>query len=126
MAQRIQILIVEDDPVDAELLVMALGRANLDFEWHRVDTEAAYLTRLEQKPDLIFSDCKMPRFGAVRALELMNARGVKIPFIIMSGTIEQETVDAAMRHGATACLTKGEPANLKQLVSKALGVDEAS
>jgi len=126
MSRRIQILIVEDDPVDAELLVMALTRAGFDFDWQRVDTEAAYRDKLEVGPDLIFSDCKMPRFSALRALDVLKEKALKIPFIIMSGSIEEETAASAIEKGATNCLTKGMPANLKQVVRQALGTDTAS
>ncbi len=39
MARNIQVLIVEDSPTDAELLVRELRRAHFEPEWHRVETE---------------------------------------------------------------------------------------
>ncbi|MGB8354695.1 MAG: response regulator [Chthoniobacteraceae bacterium] len=121
MSRRIQILIIEDDAVDAELLVMALNRAGVEFDWKRVDTEDAYLDCLRPDLDLIFSDCRMPRFNALRALEMLKERGLKIPFIIMSGSIEESTAAEAIRQGATSCLVKGQKVDLKQVVRQALG-----
>lgn len=121
MSEPLQILIVEDDAVDAELLVMMLNRAGMEFDWKRVDTEEAYLGHLSQAPDLIFSDCKMPRFNALRALELLKERGLKIPFIIMSGSIEEQTAALAIKQGAAHCLVKGQKVDLKQVVRQALG-----
>ena len=120
MAHRIQILMIEDDPLDAELLARALNRAGFVFDWQRVDTEAAYLERLEAAPDLIFSDCNMPQFSGLRALELLKERGLEIPFIVLSGSIGEKTAEAVMKQGATDCLLKGQSARLEQTVRQAL------
>ena len=45
MPERIQLLIVEDNSRDAELIVSELKRSQLEFDWHRVDTEEEYLAR---------------------------------------------------------------------------------
>ena len=107
--------------MDAELLVMALNRAGIEFDWQQVDTEDAYQGSLSQDPDLIFSDCRMPMFNALRALELLKESGLKIPFIIMSGSIEEATAAQAIKQGATSCLVKGQKVDLKQVVLQALG-----
>ncbi|HWB59405.1 MAG TPA: response regulator [Chthoniobacteraceae bacterium] len=121
MPERIQILIVEDDPLDTELLVRALTRAGFDFDWQRVDTEEAYLEKLEPAPDLIFSDCNMPQFSGLHALKLLKERGLDIPFIILSGSIGEKTAAAVMEQGATDCLQKGHPtAALEKIVRHAL------
>lgn len=120
MPQRLQILIVEDDLLDAELLVRALNRAGFDFEWERVDTEGAFLDNLEPTPDLIFSDCNMPQFSGLRALELLKERGLEIPFIVLSGSIGEKTAEAIMKQGATDCLLKGQPVHLEKTVRLAL------
>src|ERR1700683_3172456 len=100
MSRQIQVLIVEDNPADAELLVRELRRAEFDPQWHRVETETDYLAGLCPDLDLILSDFEMPEFSGLRALELLNERGYQIPFIIVSGTIGEETAVAAIKQGA--------------------------
>src|SRR5258708_7001105 len=98
MTKPIHILIVEDNPSDAELLVRELHRTNLDFEWDLVDTEAAFLPKLEEGIDLILSDYELPQFGGMRALELLKRRpDLDIPFILVSGTIGEDTAVHAMQ-----------------------------
>ena len=55
MAKALQILIAEDNPVDARLLVRALGRAGFEFEHKLVHTEADYLRCLDPSLDIILS-----------------------------------------------------------------------
>jgi two-component system, cell cycle sensor histidine kinase and response regulator CckA len=121
MPRRIQILIVEDNPADAELLVRKLSHSGFDFEWHRVDTEAEYLAKLDANLDLILSDFYMPQFSGFRALELLKQQStLDIPFIIVSGAIGEEMAVAAMREGATDYLLKDRIARLGEAVRRAL------
>ena len=107
MPPKIQILIVEDNPNDAELLVRELQRAGFDFDWQRVDTEPEYLARLNAGLHLILSDYEMPLFSGLRALELLNQQPVlEIPSIMVSGTIGEETAVAAIKQGAADYLLK--------------------
>lgn len=123
MSKRIQILIVEDDPVDAELLVLGLKRAGFDFDWERVHTEPDYLGKLRPGLDLIFSDCKLPQFSGHRALELLKKSELEIPFIVLSGSIDEQTAESTIKDGAAYWLMKGQMDGLKPTVRKALGLE---
>jgi PAS domain S-box-containing protein len=120
MAKPLQILLVEDNPQDAELVLREVRRAGFQFEWQRVDTEAEYVKQLREGLDLILSDFQMPHFSGLRALELLNQSGLDIPFIIVSGTIGEDTAVAAMKHGAADYLLKDRLARLEPAVSHAL------
>jgi two-component system, cell cycle sensor histidine kinase and response regulator CckA len=121
MSEKIQILIVEDNPNDAELLVRELQRISFDFDWQRVDTEAAYLAMLNPNLDLILSDYDMPQFSGLRALELLKQQpALDIPFIIVSGTIGEEVAVAAMQKGAADYLLKDRIVRLGPAVRRAL------
>jgi CheY-like chemotaxis protein len=106
MSQPIKILIVEDDANDAELMVHELYRAGFDPHWLRVETEADYLNNLSPDLDLILSDYAMPQFSGLRALALLKQRGLEIPFIIVSSTIDEATAVTTMHQGATDYLLK--------------------
>ena len=121
MPQKIQILIVEDNPNDAQLLVRELQHSEFDFDWHRVDTEAEYLSRLNPDLKLILSDYEMPQFSGLRALELLKQQpALEIPFIIVSGTIGEEMAVTAMQQGAADYLLKDRLTRLGSAVRRAL------
>ena len=100
MGESIRILIVEDEPADAELLVRELQRGGYEPDWHRVDTESAFLEALRRPPQMIISDNAMPSFSAARALELLKQRGMGIPFVVVSRAIGEEQAVSLMREGA--------------------------
>jgi len=87
-APPIRLLICEDSDDDALLLVTHLRRGGLDVTAERADTaeQAAVALRL-RPPDLVFSDYHMPGFSAERALELLHASRLDVPFILVSGRI---------------------------------------
>lgn len=120
MAQPLKVLIAEDNPADAELLVRELRRAGFEPEWHRVDTESDYLARINEAFDLVLSDYQMPQFSGLRALELLQQSGRELPLIIVSGTIGEDTAVAAMKEGATDYLLKDRLARLGPAVRRAL------
>jgi PAS domain S-box-containing protein len=116
----LRLLLVEDNPADAELLLRELRRAGFQPEAKCVDTEAGYLANLHPQLDLVLSDYAMPQFSGLRALELLKERGLAIPFILVSATIGEETAVTAMRSGAADYLLKDRLARLGQAVEHAL------
>src|SRR6478609_3242761 len=120
MTKPIKLLLVEDSPEDTELLVGALHRAGYEPEWTRVDTEAGFLAGLHANLDLVISDYSMPQFTGLRALELNQAHHPEIPFIVVSGTIGEETAVETMRLGATDYLMKDRLGRLGPAVNRAL------
>ena len=118
--QPLRVLLVEDNPADAELMLRELRRAGFKPDATRVDTEADYLANLDPALDIILSDYSMPQFSGLRALELANERGVDIPFVIVSGAIGEETAVTAMKSGAADYLLKDRLARLGQAASHAL------
>ena len=106
-------LIIEDNDDDAQLLLRHL-RDSFDLEFTRVDTADATRTALANEPwEIILSDFRMPTFSAPEALKLAKEIQPGIPFIIISGTIGEETAVGAMLAGADDFFIKG---NLRRLV----------
>ncbi len=115
---QIRVLILEDRPEDAELILNELSTAGLEFDWQRVETEAEYLSSLETAPDIILADYTLPQFDALRALELLRERGLDIPLFIVSGAIGEDTAVAGMRAGACDYVTKSNLARLSLAVQR--------
>jgi CheY-like chemotaxis protein len=85
---RLRALIVEDSPVDAELLEMELVKGGFIPITARVQTAAGMQAALDSASwDIVLCDYQMPRFTGLEALELLKATGKDIPFILISGTI---------------------------------------
>ena len=116
----IRILIVEDRPNDAALMMRELRRAGHEPVWTRVDTELDYLAQLDQGWDLILSDYSLPQFSGLRALELLKARGLDIPFIVVSGTIGEDQAVEAMKVGASDYVMKDRLGRLDTAIERAL------
>jgi CheY-like chemotaxis protein len=120
MPQPLKLLMVEDNPADAELALMELQLAGFEPDWQRVDSEAAYLVRLNSGLDLVLSDFQMPGFSGLRALELLRQRRLDVPFILVSGSIGEEQSVVARKNGATDCLLKDRLGRLGPAVIHAL------
>ena len=120
MNGSLNVLIVEDRPEDAELMVHELERSGFKVVWDRVDDEAAYLSRLHLGLDIILSDYHMPQFDALRALELLHERKVGVPIIVVSGMIGEDKAVAAIQLGASDYLLKDSLARLGQAVTRAI------
>jgi len=116
----IRVLILEDHPADAELMVHELRRSWLEPECERVETEVGYLMGLKSLPDVILSDYQMPQFDAVRALQLLREHGLDIPLIVVSGAFGEDVAVAMMREGASDYLLKDRMARLGPAVRRAL------
>ncbi len=115
MDKSLCVLAVEDSDDDFQLLLRELRRGDYDLTADRVDTAAAMRAALDRQAwDIIISDYRMPQFDAPAALTLLRERGLDVPFIIVSGTIGEETAVAAVKAGASDYLMKG---NLTRLVT---------
>ena len=122
MQQKILLraLILEDRPEDAELMAHELRRSGYDPQWQRVETEPDFLAHLDPPPDVILADYSMPELEAGRALQLLQERGLNIPFIVVSGTIGEDAAVAMMRQGGADYLLKDRLGRLGPAVKHAL------
>src|SRR4051812_27113763 len=103
----LRILILEDVPMDAELVEYELGRSAIAFEARRVDSRDDYWRALaEFQPDVILSDYSLPGFDGMTALSLARERAPSIPFLIVTGSVNEETAVGCMKAGATDYLLK--------------------
>jgi PAS domain S-box-containing protein len=116
----LRVLIVEDVPVDAELMSAQLRREGHSVDWTRVDTEAAFRAALDPRLDVILSDCRLPSFSASLALKILRDSGLDVPLILVSGTIGEEAATELMRQGAADYVLKDRVGRLGMAVSRAM------
>ena len=121
MSEPLRILVVEDVPADAELTLSELTRAKISFVSRRVETEVEYLAALEQfRPDLVLSGYALPRFDGMRALRLLLERDPLVPFIVVTGSTDEDTAVGCMKAGAADYVIKEHRARLVEAVRSAL------
>ncbi len=120
MTTPLRVLIVEDQPSDAELVVRELRRGGFDPDWQRVDSEADYLANLHHDLDIVLSDYTMPQFDGLRALRLLQGQGFDVPFIVVTGPVSEEAAVECLKQGAADYLLKDRLARLGPAVRQAL------
>ncbi|HWM87823.1 MAG TPA: histidine kinase dimerization/phospho-acceptor domain-containing protein, partial [Kofleriaceae bacterium] len=121
MTQTLRVLLVEDSEDDAELLLRELRRGGHDPRWQRVDTREGLEAALDGEVwDAVFADYSMPRFSAPEAFAMVKARGLDVPFIIVSGTVGEEAAVAAMKSGVHDYLLKDKLARLVPVIEREL------
>src|SRR5437764_11015952 len=114
MSRTLRVLNVEDQERDVSLLTRHLMRAGYEIVSERVETPETMRAALASEEwDVVLCDYSMPHFNALSALSVLQETGLDIPFIIISGTIGEETAVEAMRAGANDYLMKD---NLTRLV----------
>ncbi len=117
----LKILFVEDLPTDVEIAQRALKQQNIAFTSQVVDTEAAYRAALDEfRPDVIISDYAMPTFDGMRALEIALAHPVGFPFVILTGSMNEETAVACLKAGADDYVIKEKIRRLPFAVQEAI------
>jgi response regulator RpfG family c-di-GMP phosphodiesterase len=121
MEQYLRILFIEDSEDDRQLVLRELKRNDMEIVSERVETADAMRKALaDQEWDLVISDYSMPSFNAPEALSVLQASDVDLPFIIISGTIGEETAVAALKAGAHDFLVKGNLARLIPAIQREL------
>jgi two-component system, cell cycle sensor histidine kinase and response regulator CckA len=123
---QLRILILEDVPMDAELVEYELERAGIPFVSRRVDSREAFLDELGLfQPDVVLSDYTLPRFDGMTALSLARARAPNIPFLIVTGSVNEETAVGCMKAGATDYLLKSNLARIGPAIQAAVERERA-
>jgi hypothetical protein len=117
--KRLRVLVVEDSEHDMEQLLWHLRREGFEISARRVDTAETMRDALtEQAWDVVLSDYSMPQFSATAALALLRQLGFDTPFIIVSGTLGEETAIDALKAGANDYLLKGRVSGQAQAIER--------
>jgi PAS domain S-box-containing protein len=113
MKKAIHILIIEDNESDATLIIRLLRKAEPLITYEVIDTAPQLETALERHPcDFVICDYSLPQFDAIHALKHIKNHNFDIPFIVVSGTVGEETAVELMRAGAQDYIMKDNLARL--------------
>jgi signal transduction histidine kinase len=116
---RLRVLLVESSPADAKLLENELHHSGREVYAERVGTAAEYCAALDrQNWDVILSAFSIPGFGGMEALDLLRARGLDVPFIIVSAVVGEEVAVMVMKRGAHDFFSKDNLGRLNRAVDR--------
>ncbi|MFA7270133.1 MAG: ATP-binding protein [Sterolibacterium sp.] len=121
MDKKLEFLLLEDEPADAELAERELRKAGMVFSSRRVDSRDAFVAALEElRPDVILADFNLPAFDGLSALGIVRAKMPEVPFIFISGAMGEETAIDTLHQGAADYVLKGHLSKLVPAVKRAL------
>ena len=117
----LRILILEDNPIDAELMENELKEAGFAFTSKRVMTEDEFVQGLEEfSPDIILSDYDLPQYNGALALAEARKRCPNIPFILVTGAVSEDRAIEILTSGARDYVLKRRLNRLVPAVQRAL------
>jgi two-component system response regulator len=126
------ILVVEDNPVDQEMIVLAFQRASVENPVVTVANgqealellDARSRRRVSDLPAVIILDLNMPQMDGFEFLRRVKAekRFAAIPVVVLTTSQFERDLTQSYALGASSCLTK--PADFEQLVKIAAEVDQ--
>jgi len=117
-SRSVEILLVEDNPTDAELTMRALRRNNLanNVTWMKNGVEAldficrrgAYASRSEDHPKLILLDLKLPKVDGIEVLRQLkaNEKTRTIPVVVLTSSAEERDIVESYRLGVNSYIVK--------------------
>jgi signal transduction histidine kinase len=125
MKEVTKILFVEDVQSDAELIWNVIGREKITFGKMLVDNEQDYVAALSSyRPDLVISDYSLPQFDGFTALAIKNSLAPDIPFILVTGSVNEETAVEIMKAGADDYVIKDNLSRLGGAIRSAIAKKE--
>ncbi len=116
----LRVLLLEDVQTDAELEVRELRRAGIPVEWTRVETEAAFREALAVlDPDIVLADFSLPGWNGLAALGVVRSERPDLPFIVVTGALDEETAADCIKRGADDYVLKERLSRLPHAVRTA-------
>ena len=118
---RLRALLVEDNQLDAELVLRALRKHNFEVSARIVQDEASFTQALHSHcPDIVLADFNLPSWTGMAALDVLRREGLDIPMILVSGAVGDMTAVDCIKRGATDYVLKDGLARLPEAVRRAL------
>lgn len=121
IGQTLNVLMLEDSPVDADLCVRVLAKAGFTVEPDIVSTAEEFSKRLENNDyHIVLADYNLPSWNALEALEMLQQLGEDVPFILVTGVLAEETALEFISKGADDYILKDRLGRLPLAVRRVL------
>ncbi len=121
MKSPLNILHLEDDSNDAKLIQSALHTQGVACTITLVQTRDDFISALKRGGiDLVLSDFSLPACDGLSAAELVRTGWPDLPFILVSGSLDEELIIASFKSGVTDCIPKRNLSRLASAVRRAM------
>jgi PAS domain S-box-containing protein len=107
MENKLKLLFVEDMVESFEMAEYELRKSGLDFIAERVENSNDFESLLKtMNPDVVISDYYLPQFNGMIALKIAKSFDESMPFIILTGDLNEEIAVECMKSGANDYVLK--------------------
>jgi signal transduction histidine kinase len=114
-------LLLEDNRLDAELVLRALRQGGFDINSTLVQDEVSFTKALRPNPpEIVLADYNLPNWTGLDALNVLQREGFDIPIILVSGALGDVTAVECIKRGITDYVLKDGLARLPEVVRRAL------
>jgi signal transduction histidine kinase/DNA-binding response OmpR family regulator len=121
MERIVKILLLEDNIHDAELIQHQISKNIIKYQFKHVSEFDDFSKAIDEYiPDIILSDYNLVGFTGLDALELAKQKCRLTPFIIVTGTINEETAAETIKKGAWDYVVKERLTRLDSAMKNAL------
>ena len=119
--KELRILLLEDNPDDAGLVLRELTRGQLSYTYERVETRQEFIGSLQSfRPDVILSDHSLPQFNSTEAFEIYRQKKYGAPFILVTGAVSEEFAVSCLKKGIDDYILKSNLTRLPMAIRNAL------
>jgi CheY-like chemotaxis protein len=117
----LKILLLEDSPEDAELIVLELRSIGRAFTMRHVFLKPAFIAALDEfDPDILLVDANIPGFDGASAIKLVRSKKSMTPVIVVTGELNDKATAELLRAGAQGCVPKDNLTQLGPAIQQAL------
>lgn len=118
---QLRAVLVEDNRLDAELVLRALRKDGYEVSAVIVQDEAGFVEALRtQSPEVILADYNLPNWTGMEVLNVLRRQELDIPMILVSGALGDVTAVECIRQGVTDYVLKDGLARLAEVIRRAL------
>lgn len=119
--ESIRILLLEDNPADAELCIRKLESVGLKAEVHVARFSREFMERVRsQVYDLILTDYRLPDWNGLDAFHWLRSMGRDTPFVLVTGTLGDELAIECIKAGVSDYVLKENLERLPVAIRRAL------
>jgi DNA-binding NtrC family response regulator len=118
---KLRILVIEDNPADADLELGELRRAGFEVSSDLAQSRTEVSDHLDKNTyDVVLADYNLPQFRGMEAVQIIRDKGLTLPLILVTGALKSVTAVECVKQGATDYVLKDNLARLPVCVRRAL------
>jgi PAS domain S-box-containing protein len=121
MKDIINIIFIEDNPYDAGIIWKQIEKEGIRFNRKVVETREELISALKEfSPDIIISAYMLSAMSGMEALSLRNEIAPEVPFILVTGLVNENIAIECMKAGADDYIMKRNLSRLGESIKSAI------